>query len=159
MCVYLQRIKFYYYEQHIKREVQGIHICGWRWNERLKPNFFLTDGSIHLTYNGLCGQLEQINTKDRNEVNRWEFWVCDDPLWTWSVRRTWKTHKKGVPQRKTDPLCLYFISFRGRVFYDWIKKGENQGKKSQLLWWYTVKTVNLTKWKHIMWHLGRSLRN
>ena len=41
-------VRFYfYYEQQIKRELQGIHICGGRSNERLKGK---TDGSVLLTY-------------------------------------------------------------------------------------------------------------
>ena len=34
-----------YYEQQIKRELKGIHICGCRCNERLKAK---TDGSTRL---------------------------------------------------------------------------------------------------------------
>ena len=40
----------FYEEQQIKREVKGIHICGYRCNERLKAK---TDGSMRLAYTGL----------------------------------------------------------------------------------------------------------
>ncbi len=38
-----------HYERQIKRELKGIHICGYRCNERLKVK---TDGSKCLTYTG-----------------------------------------------------------------------------------------------------------
>ena len=44
MCIYLG---LFYYEQQIKREPKGIHICGCRGNERLKAK---TDGSMCLGY-------------------------------------------------------------------------------------------------------------
>ena len=43
-----------YYEQ-IRRELQGIHICECRYNERLKGE---TDGTMCPTYTGLGGELE-----------------------------------------------------------------------------------------------------
>ena len=49
--------KFFYYEQQIKWEVQGIHICGCRWNERLEGK---THGSTRLGYTGFRGQLEHL---------------------------------------------------------------------------------------------------
>ena len=45
--------KSFYYEPQTKRELQGIHLCGCRWNERLKSK---TDGSTRLTYTGLVGR-------------------------------------------------------------------------------------------------------
>ena len=51
------REESFYYEQQIKRELKGIHICGCRCNERLKAK---TDGSKCLTYTGLWGDLEHL---------------------------------------------------------------------------------------------------
>ena len=42
----------FYFEQQIKRELQGIHICVCRCNERLKDK---TVVSTSLGYTGLCG--------------------------------------------------------------------------------------------------------
>ena len=53
---------FFYYEQQIKRELKGIHICGCRRNERLKAK---TDGSKRLTYTGLRGELEHLTIETR----------------------------------------------------------------------------------------------
>ena len=46
--------------------LQGIHICGCRYNERLKAK---TEGSTSLTYTGLCGGLGhlKIETRFRDE--------------------------------------------------------------------------------------------
>ena len=44
------------------RDLKGIHICGCRWNERLKAK---TDGSTCLTYTGLMGELEHLNIETR----------------------------------------------------------------------------------------------
>ena len=52
-----------YYEQQIKREVKGIHICGCRYNERRNAK---TDGSTHLTYTGLHGELEHLKIETRS---------------------------------------------------------------------------------------------
>ena len=54
--------ELYYYEQQIKRDLQGIHLCGRRCNERLKSK---TDGSTHLTYTELHGDLENLNIETR----------------------------------------------------------------------------------------------
>ena len=48
---------YFYHETQIKRELNGIHICGCRFNERLKAK---TDGSTRLGYTGLHGELEHI---------------------------------------------------------------------------------------------------
>ena len=45
----------FYFEQQIKWEVKGIHICGGRWNQRLQVK---TVGSPLLGCTGLCGELE-----------------------------------------------------------------------------------------------------
>ena len=45
------------YEQQMKWEIQGIHICGCRCNERLKSK---TDESKSLPYIGLLGELEHL---------------------------------------------------------------------------------------------------
>ena len=57
----LVRVLFYY-EHQIKRELKGIHLCGCRFNERLKAK---TDGSTHLLYTGLCGELEHLKIETR----------------------------------------------------------------------------------------------
>ena len=57
---------FIYYEEQIKREIQGIHICGCRCNERLNTT---TDGSTCLTYTG-CRRNETDTTGCRcNETD------------------------------------------------------------------------------------------
>ncbi len=48
---------YFYHETQIKRELNGIHICGCRFNERLKAK---TDGSTCLTYNGLHRELAEL---------------------------------------------------------------------------------------------------
>ena len=56
---------FIYYEELIKQEIKGIHICGCRCNERLKDK---TDvPRIHWVTLGTG------TPKDRDEVNRSEF--------------------------------------------------------------------------------------
>ena len=62
MLLYLQPRDCFYYEQQIKRELKGIHICGCRCNERLKVK---TDGSTRLVYTGLLGELEHLNIETR----------------------------------------------------------------------------------------------
>ena len=50
----------FYFEQQDKVRVtalQGIHICGCRYNERLNSK---TVGSTRLGYTGLCGELEHL---------------------------------------------------------------------------------------------------
>ena len=57
-----EKIESFYYEQ-IKRDLKGIHICGCRYNERLKGK---TDGSmIHSYRTGLCGELEHLKIETR----------------------------------------------------------------------------------------------
>ena len=60
-CVYWYKYRpiltGFYFEQWIKRPLKGIHICGCRYNERLKVK---TDGSTLLTYTGMCGELEHL---------------------------------------------------------------------------------------------------
>ena len=53
---------YFYHETQIKRELNGIHICGCRFNERLKAK---TDGSTCLEYTGLCGELEHLKIETR----------------------------------------------------------------------------------------------
>ena len=48
--------------EQIKREIQGIHICGCRCHERLKTK---PDGSIHLGYTGMYGELEHLKIETR----------------------------------------------------------------------------------------------
>ena len=55
-------LQIFHYETQIKREVQGIHICGCRCNERLRTK---TDGSSHLTYTGSLGELEHLKIETR----------------------------------------------------------------------------------------------
>ena len=45
----------FYYEQKVNRELKWLHISGYRYNERLTAK---TDGSKHLSYTGLCGDLK-----------------------------------------------------------------------------------------------------
>ena len=52
----------YYYEQQRKGELKGIHLCGCRWNERLKSK---TDGSMSLGYTGFHGELEHLKVETR----------------------------------------------------------------------------------------------
>ena len=52
------------YEQQIKREIQGIHICGCRFHESLKTK---TDGSKSIGYTGFRGELEHL-TKETNLI-------------------------------------------------------------------------------------------
>ena len=47
----------FYYEQQVKRDLKGIHICGCQYNERLKTK---TDGSTRRTYTVLCVKLEHL---------------------------------------------------------------------------------------------------
>ena len=49
-------------QSQIKRDLKGIHICGCRWNERLKGN---TDESTLLGYTGSHGELEHIQIETR----------------------------------------------------------------------------------------------
>ena len=65
-----ERLKYFYYEQQIKRELKGIHTCGCRWNERLKTK---TDGSKRLRYTGLCGELEDLTIETRLIDESFEF--------------------------------------------------------------------------------------
>ena len=51
-----------YFEQQIKRELKGIHICGCRFNERLKTK---TEGSTCVTHSGLCEELEHQEIETR----------------------------------------------------------------------------------------------
>ena len=44
-----------YFDKQIKRELEGIHICGCQCNETLTVK---TDGSTRLTYTWLCGEME-----------------------------------------------------------------------------------------------------
>ena len=62
------RVKLFYYEQQIKRQLKWIHIRGCRCNQRLKAK---TDGQ---------GELEHLKII-WDEVNTREFWVCD--CWEW----------------------------------------------------------------------------
>ena len=52
----------FYYEQQIKPELRGIHICGCRFNVILKAR---TDGSTRLRYTGLRGELEHLKIETR----------------------------------------------------------------------------------------------
>ena len=54
----LRQVFVFHFEQQIKRELKGIHICGCRFNER--PNA-KTDGSKSLSYTGLSGELEHLS--------------------------------------------------------------------------------------------------
>ena len=69
MCESLRFVPiFIYYEQQIKRELKGIHVCGSPYNERLKPK---TDQSTQAT------RIRWVpwgtgTLKDRDEVNRRE---------------------------------------------------------------------------------------
>jgi hypothetical protein len=58
----LDQFLLFYYEQQVKRELKGIHISGYRCNERLKAK---TDGSKRLTYTGLRGDLEHLTIETR----------------------------------------------------------------------------------------------
>jgi hypothetical protein len=58
----IRSLTFIYYEQQIKRGLKGIHISGCRYNERLKAK---TDGSMCLTYTGLCWELEHLKIETR----------------------------------------------------------------------------------------------
>ena len=53
---------FIYYEQQIKRDLEGKHVCGCRCHERLKAK---TDGSTCLGYTGLIGELEHLKIETR----------------------------------------------------------------------------------------------
>jgi hypothetical protein len=53
---------FFYYEQQINRDLKEIHICGCRFNERLKNK---TDGSTGLSYTWLHGELEHLKIETR----------------------------------------------------------------------------------------------
>ena len=59
------------YEQQIKRDLKGIHTCGCRFNERLKPKI---GGSTRLVYTGLRGELEHLKIESRLIVESFE---CD----------------------------------------------------------------------------------
>ena len=67
-------VRFYfYYEQQIKRELQGIHICGGRSNERLKSK---TNGSM--SHMHCVPQWGTGTPKDRDEVNRFDVVVSSN---------------------------------------------------------------------------------
>ena len=51
----------FYYEQQINRELNGMHICGCRCNERIKAK----TGSKRLTYTGLRGELEHLKIETK----------------------------------------------------------------------------------------------
>ena len=65
---------FLYYEQQIKRELKRIHIRGCRCKERLKAK---NDGSTHLTYTGLCGELEHLKIETRLKDESFDSFECD----------------------------------------------------------------------------------
>ena len=64
----------FYYEQQINRELQVIHICECRCNERLKAK---TDGSKCLGYTGLSGELEHLTIETRLIGDSFECVMCD----------------------------------------------------------------------------------
>ena len=70
-------MNFIYYEQQIKRDLKGIHICGCRCNERLKAK---TDGSTRLTYTGLHGELEHQKIETRLVGESFECVMCECDL-------------------------------------------------------------------------------
>ena len=53
---------YFYYEELIKRDLKRIHMSGCRCNERLKAKI---DGSMHLAYTGLHGELEHLMIETR----------------------------------------------------------------------------------------------
>ncbi len=89
------RLLIYFYEQQIKRELKEKHISGCRCNERLKAK---TDGSKHLTYTGLHGDLEHLTIETRL------IQPCDEDVA--NLRRMPST--VGRTDETTKPLVVLF---------------------------------------------------
>ncbi len=105
----------FYYEQQIKRELKGIHICGCRRNERLKAK---TDGSKCLAYTGLLGELEHLTIETRliGESFMSVWWVN-----LWSRIYTEVSHQYSTLIRSASALARMCLTFRvhGRNLNAW----------------------------------------
>jgi hypothetical protein len=58
----VQNSSVFIMNNRLNRYLKGIHICGCRWNERLKVK---TEGSTSLTYTGFHGELEHLKIETR----------------------------------------------------------------------------------------------
>ena len=76
-------------KREIKQELKRIHVCGFRWNERLKPK---TERSTHLKYTRLCGGLGHLKIETRLRGEMFETWMWWVSVWSRSCLGKNKSH-------------------------------------------------------------------